>query len=287
MTSRNMIELVEVGPRDGLQNESKLISADRKVDLINALSVCGFRRIECGSFVSSKRVPQMADSRHVFQSIQRSSQVSYAALIPNLRGLDAAVEAGVDEVAVFASATEGFARANTNSSVEESLERISRVCKASELRGFPVRGYISCAVACPFDGPTKPKQVAMIAARLSQLGCYEISLGDTIGAGRAETIGEMIRAVLHALPAEKLAGHFHDTGGNVIENIRTAIELGVRTFDTSIGGLGGCPFAPGAPGNADTLKVHTTLTELGFATGLDKAALVSATGKAAALIGES
>ena len=276
MSGKPTVELVEVGPRDGLQNEAEAITAESKIALIDALSRCGFKRIEAGSFVSPRRVPQMADSDAVLRGIARSPSVRYAALVPNLRGLRAALDARVDEVAVFASASEGFSTANINATVAESLERLAPLIRRSSEHGLPVRGYVSCAVACPFDGNTDPDKVTRVAAELADRGCYEISLGDTIGAGTPESVSLMLESVTRQVPGRLLAGHFHDTDGNAVANICAAIEFGLRSFDTAAGGLGGCPFAPGAPGNAATETVNGALRKLGYDTGIDEAALHSA-----------
>lgn len=267
------VTLFETGPRDGLQNEKAIIPTERKIALIDALSACGFPRIEAASFVSPKWVPQMADAAEVMAGIRRVAGVAYAALTPNLKGFTAACAAGVDEVAIFASASEGFSQANLNCSIAESLGRFFPVAEAAATAGLPLRGYISCVTDCPFDGPTPPENVAVLARALIDMGCFEISLGDTIGAGRPETVGAMLRAVLADLPADQLAGHFHDTGGQAIANIATCLEAGLRVFDTSIGGLGGCPYAPGAPGNVATHAVAEWLEAQGLITGLDHAAL--------------
>jgi hydroxymethylglutaryl-CoA lyase len=277
------VEIFEVGPRDGLQNEARLIPASEKVALIDCLSRAGFRRIEVASFVSPKWVPQMATSGAVLAEIARAPGVRYAALAPNLRGLQDAVAARADEVAVFASASEGFSRANLNCSVEESLARFGPVMAAARAAGLPVRGYISCVTDCPFDGPTPPAAVARLAARLCEMGCYEISLGDTIGRGAPDTIAAMLRAVLEDLPPAMLAGHYHDTGGRALANIEVSLEHGLRVFDAAVGGLGGCPYAPGASGNVATEAVHEWLTGMGWETGLDRKVLAEASAMARAM----
>ena len=267
------IEIVEMAPRDGLQNEKAVVPAERKVALIDALSLCGFQRIEATSFVSPKWVPQLADAPDVMGGIARAPGVAYGALTPNMRGLEGALAARADWVAVFASASEGFSRANINCSIAESLERFQPVCEVARKRGVPVRGYVSCVVACPYDGPTDPVAVAWVTADLLAMGCHEVSLGDTIGAGTPETVAAMLRAVLEGADAARLAGHFHDTGGTAIANVAAAAELGLRVFDASVAGLGGCPYAPGAKGNVDTLAVDAWANDAGFATGLDRDAL--------------
>ena len=281
------VEIFEVGPRDGLQNEMRAIPAADKIALVDCLSEAGFSRIEVASFVSPKWVPQMAGSAAVLRGIRRARGVRYAALTPNMRGLADAIAAGADEVAVFASASEGFSRANINASIEESLARFAPVLAAAEAKGLRVRGYVSCVVECPYDGPVAPAQVARVAARLRQMGCYEISLGDTIGQGTPEVVDAMLAAVCDAVPAARLAGHFHDTSGPALDNIEAALARGVRVFDAAAGGLGGCPFAPGAAGNVATEAVHDRLTALGFETGLDAAILERAARMARSLRGES
>jgi hydroxymethylglutaryl-CoA lyase len=267
------VEIVEVGPRDGLQTEPRMIATADKIALVDALSAVGFRRIEVTSFVSPKWVPQMADGAQVLAGIRRVPGLRYAALVPNMVGLAAARAAGVDEIAVFASASEGFSRANINMGIAESLERFGPVVAAARDMGLPVRGYVSCVVHCPFDGAVSPLQVALVADGLRALGCYEISLGDTIGAGRPESIAPMLAAVIDRVPAACLAGHFHDTGGHALDNVETALALGLRVFDAAVGGLGGCPYAPGAPGNLATEVVARRLAALGYDTGLDLDAL--------------
>ncbi len=262
-------EIFEVGPRDGLQNEPGLIATARKIAFVDLLSQAGFRRIEVGSFVNPKRVPQMADSAAVFAGITRAPGTSYAALVPNLRGWEAARAAQVNEIAIFASATEGFSRANLGASVDDSLARYVEVTHAARDAGLPVRGYISCVAVCPYDGDTPPEDVARVAAALDAMGCYEISLGETLGRGTPEAIGAMLAAVTERVPPDRLAGHFHDTGGMALANVETALKAGLRVFDAAAGGLGGCPFAPGAAGNVATGAVDARLRALGFETGLD------------------
>lgn len=263
------VEIFEVGPRDGLQNEKRQIHTAEKIALVDLLSTAGFRRIEVASFVSPKWVPQMADSAEVLAGIARAPGISYAALTPNLKGYEGAKAARADEVAIFASASEGFSRANLNCSIAESIERFQPVVAAAKADGIPVRGYVSCVTDCPFDGPTPPAEVARVAALLRDLGCYEISLGDTIGQGRPETVRAMLEAVLAEVPAARLAGHFHDTAGRALANIEASLDLGLRVFDAAVGGLGGCPYAPGAQGNVATEAVAARLAALGYETGLD------------------
>lgn len=267
------VEIFEVGPRDGLQNEARLIPVAEKIALVDALSRVGFRRIEVTSFVSPKWVPQMADAGVVMAGITRKPGISYAALAPNLKGFDAAVAADADEVAIFGAASEAFSQANINASIAESLARFAPVVAAARAIGMPVRGYVSCVIACPYEGVIAPEAVARVAADLLAMGCYEISLGDTIGAGRPETVAQMLAAVSALVPVDRLAGHFHDTGGRALANIDVALDHGLRVFDAAVGGLGGCPYAPGAPGNVATEDVARHLAARGFETGLDLDAL--------------
>lgn len=262
-------EIFEVGPRDGLQNEPRPISTEDKIALVDLLSQAGFRRIEVASFVSPKWVPQMADSAEVLSGIARAPGVSYAALTPNMRGLEGAIAAAADEVAIFGSASEGFSRANINCSIEESLSRFRPVVEAAKAAKMKIRGYVSCVIDCPYDGVTSPRKVAEVASAMAALGCYEISLGDTVGRAEPAAVGAMLDAVLDALPPDVLAGHFHDTSGRALENIEVALSRGLRVFDASIGGLGGCPYAPGAAGNVATGAVAKRMSALGLETGLD------------------
>lgn len=265
----DFVEIFEVGPRDGLQNEKRLIAAEDKIALVDLLSDVGFLRIEVTSFVSPKWVPQMGDAAEVLGGIKRANGVSYAALTPNLRGFEAALAARADEIAIFASASEGFSRANINCSIAKSLERFQPVMVAAKEAGVPVRGYVSCVVDCPYDGKTKPGAVADVATALAEMGCYEISLGDTLGQAAPAEISTMLAAVVDRIKVEKLAGHYHATSGRALENIAVSLEAGVRVFDASVGGLGGCPYAPGAAGNVATEDVAAFLRGQGFETGLD------------------
>lgn len=280
------VEIFEVGPRDGLQNEKRAIPVTEKIALVDCLSGAGFRRIEVASFVSPRWVPQMADSADVLAGIRRVPGVRYAALTPNMKGLEGALAAKADEVAIFGSASEGFSRANINASIAESLERFAPVAEAAMAAGLPVRGYVSCVTDCPYDGAVEPAQVARVAAALLAMGCYEISLGDTIGQGRPETIDAMLAAVLEEVPAAQLAGHYHDTGHRALENIEVSLARGLRVFDAAVGGLGGCPYAPGAAGNVATEAVHARLVALGYETGLDAGVLEQAAGMARAMRGQ-
>lgn len=263
------VTIFEMGPRDGLQNEKKMIDTADKIRLVDALSGCGFDKIEVTSFVSPKWVPQMADAADVMAGITRNPAVSYAVLTPNMRGLEGAIAAEASEIAVFGSASEGFSQKNINCSIEESLERFKPVVDAAKSAMIPVRGYVSCVTDCPYDGPTPPQQVARVAKALFDMGCYDISLGDTIGAGTPETIDRMLAAVLQEMPAGRLAGHYHDTKGRALENIAVSLDRGLRTFDSSVGGLGGCPYAPGAKGNVATEAVVAMLHDRGYETGID------------------
>lgn len=267
------VTIFEMGPRDGLQNESRLIPTDDKIRLVDLLSACGFAKIETASFVSPKWVPQMADTGDVLAGIKRRDGTVYTALTPNMKGYERARAARADEVAVFGSASEGFSQSNINCSVAESLDRMAPVIEAALADGVPVRGYVSCVVACPFDGPVAPAAVADLTGRLLDLGCYEVSLGDTIGAGTPDTIAAMLEVVLVTAPADRLAGHYHDTNGQACENISVSLDHGLRTFDAAIAGLGGCPFAPGSKGNVATEAVIKTVEAKGFQTGIDKAQL--------------
>ena len=275
------VTIFEVGPRDGLQNEKRLIPAADKVRLIDLLSETGLTRIEATSFVSPKWVPQMADAAEVMAAIARKPGVVYSALTPNLRGYEAARAAGMDEVAVFAAASEDFSRKNINCTIAESLERFRPLLDAAKADGMPVRGYVSCVTGCPYSGAVEPDAVARVTAALLEMGCYEVSLGDTIGKATPETTAQMLAAVLKIADAGRLAGHFHDTGGRALDNIGVSLEAGLRTFDSAVGGLGGCPYAPGAKGNVATGRVVEYLASAGYATGVDAAAL----GRAESFVG--
>ena len=262
------VEIVEVGPRDGLQNEKGVIATEDKIALIDLLSTAGFTRIETASFVSPKWVPQMADGADVMAGITRAEGVRYMALTPNMQGFERAVAARVDQVAVFAAASEGFSRANINATIDESLTRFAPVMSAARDHGIPVRAYVSCVTDCPYDGPVAPGAVADVAARLLDLGAVEISLGETLGHGTAGAVDAMLTAVIKRVPADLLAGHFHDTGGVALANIDVALSHGVRIFDAAVGGLGGCPYAKGAKGNVATERVMRHLEAAGYTTGL-------------------
>lgn len=270
------VEIVEMAARDGLQNEKRFVPTADKIALIDRLSGCGYARIEATSFVSPKWVPQLADAAEVMAGIRRADSVRYSVLVPNMKGYEAAAAANVDEVAVFISASEGFSKANINCTIAESIARLSPVIGAAINDGLAVRGYVSCAIECPYDGPTAPQAVADVTEQLFSLGCHEVSLGDTIGRGTPDKVAAMLDAVLAIAPAHSLAGHYHDTGGRALDNIRVSLEKGLRVFDASVGGLGGCPFAPGAKGNVDTVAVAELLHGMGFETGLDLDKLRSA-----------
>jgi len=270
------VEIFEVGPRDGLQNEKRQIPTAEKIALVDTLSGAGFKRIEIASFVSPKWVPQMADSADVLAGINRREGISYAALTPNLRGFEGAVAARADEIAIFGSASEGFSKANINATIAESLERFAPVAEAAKAAGIPMRGYVSCVTDCPYDGPTPPEKVAWVAEKLIAMGCYEVSLGDTIGQATPDSIGTMLDAVLEVAEPAMFAGHYHDTSGRALANIEVSLTKGIRVFDAAVGGLGGCPYAPGAAGNVATEAVHDRVTALGYDTGLDRAVLEQA-----------
>ncbi|WP_390914350.1 hydroxymethylglutaryl-CoA lyase [Pseudosulfitobacter sp. SM2401] len=278
-------EIFEVGPRDGLQNEARDIPVAEKIALVDLLSSAGFKRIECASFVSPKWVPQMAGSGEVLAGITRAAGVRYGALTPNMRGFEDARAAGADEIAVFGSASEGFSKANVNATIEESLDRFAPVIEAARMIDLPVRGYVSCVVGCPYDGDVDPADVARVADRLFAMGCYEVSLGDTIGAGTPDNIARMLMAVRDVVPVGRLAAHYHDTKGRAMDNIDASIALGVRVFDAAVGGLGGCPFAPGAAGNVATEDVAAHLARLGYETGLDLDVVAKAAEMAKAMRG--
>jgi hydroxymethylglutaryl-CoA lyase len=270
-TNLGHVDIFEMGPRDGLQNEKIEVSVAQKIALIDCLSRAGYRRIECASFVSPKWVPQMAGSADVLGRISRADGVRYAALTPNMRGFNDAKAANADEVAVFGSASEAFSKANINVSIDESLDQFEVVIKAARTIDMPVRGYVSCVAACPFEGEVDPSVVARVAERLFSMGCYEVSLGDTIGVGTPDTIAKMLIAVRDVVPVARLAGHYHDTNARAMDNIDASLALGVRVFDASVAGLGGCPYAPGAAGNVATEEVAAHLQRLGYETGLDLA----------------
>lgn len=279
------VRIVEVGPRDGLQNE-QTVSLEDKIALVNALADAGLSTIETGSFVSPKWVPQMADSAAVFQGISRKAGVSYSALTPNLQGYQAAIAAGADEVAIFGAASEAFSQKNINCSIAESLQRFAPVMAQAKADGIRVRGYVSCVVGCPYQGEVPPAEVARVAKALFDMGCYEISLGDTIGVGTPASVLAMLDAVLAVVPAEQLAVHFHDTYGQALTNIYAALSRGITVIDSAVAGLGGCPYAAGASGNVATEDVVYLLTGLGISHGVELQSLARAGAAIASALGK-
>jgi isopropylmalate/homocitrate/citramalate synthase len=270
------VKIVEVGPRDGLQNEPGEVPTAAKVDLIDRLSASGLAAVEAGAFVSPKWVPQMADSAEVLDRIARRAGVSYPVLVPNEKGLDRALEAGVEEIAVFGAASETFSRRNINCSIAESLDRFRPVARRALDAGVRVRGYVSCVLGCPYQGEVPASAVAEVSAALADMGCYEVSLGDTIGVGTPRKAQALFETVAAVVPMERLAGHFHDTYGQALANILAAMELGVATFDSAVAGLGGCPYARGASGNVATEDLLYLLDGLGVQTGVDLDAVAAA-----------
>ncbi|MFM9842061.1 MAG: hydroxymethylglutaryl-CoA lyase [Dongiaceae bacterium] len=270
------VRMVEVGPRDGLQNEAGTVPAAVKIELIDRLGRAGLKAIEAGSFVSPKWVPQMADTAQVLAGIKRLPGVSYPVLVPNMKGFEAAKASRVEEIAVFGAASESFSQKNINCSIDESLDRFAPVCEAATAAGIRVRGYVSCVLGCPYEGEIAPGKVAHVAQRLAALGCYEISLGDTIGVGTPAKAERMIEAVAAVVPRGRLAVHFHDTYGQALANILAALEAGIATVDSSVAGLGGCPYAAGASGNVASEDVLYMLNGLGIESGVDLAALADA-----------
>ncbi|MGN8259644.1 hydroxymethylglutaryl-CoA lyase [Pseudomonas sp. SMSB3] len=270
------VRVVEVGPRDGLQNEAQPISVADKVCLVDALADAGLRYIEVGSFVSPKWVPQMAGSAEVFAAIAQQPGVTYAALAPNMRGFEAAVAAGVKEVAVFAAATEAFSQRNINCSISESLQRFEPIMEAAQRHDVRVRGYVSCVLGCPYEGSVSAEQVAPVASALYQLGCYEVSLGDTLGTGTPGATRRLFETVADVIPRKQLAGHFHDTYGQALANVYASLLEGISVFDSSVAGLGGCPYAKGATGNVATEDLVYLLQGLGVETGIDLERLIAA-----------
>jgi len=272
----HQVRIVEVGPRDGLQNEAQQVPTIVKIQFIEMLVDAGLKTIESTAFVSPKWVPQMADHADLMRSLPRREGVTYPVLVPNLRGFEEAVEAGANEVAVFAAASETFSQRNINCSIAESLERFAPVFEAARAGGVRVRGYVSCALGCPYEGEVAPASVADVAGKLFDTGCYEISLGDTIGVGTPKRTQLMIGAVAARVPVENLAGHFHDTYGQALANVYASLEMGVRVFDASVSGLGGCPYAPGAAGNLATEDMLYMLNGMGIETGVDLNRLIAA-----------
>jgi len=279
------VRIVEVGPRDGLQNEKQVVQTDTKLELIARLADAGLRDIEATSFVSPKRVPQMADHAQLMQRLPRRDGVSYPVLTPNLQGFEAALQAGAREVAVFASASEAFSQRNINCSIAESIERFEPLMAAAQRAGVRVRGYVSCVVGCPYEGAVAPQRVADVAARLADIGCYEISLGDTIGVGTPGSVLRMLEAVGVRMNVDRLAGHFHDTYGMAIANVHAAYTFGLRVFDSSVSGLGGCPYAQGASGNVATEDLVYLLNGLGVDTGADLDRLIDCSAWISSVLG--
>jgi hydroxymethylglutaryl-CoA lyase len=270
----NYVSIVEMGARDGLQNEAMNVSAVIKSGLIDRLAAAGLQRIEAGSFVSPRWVPQMADSAEVFAGITRLAGVRYSALTPNMQGFERAIAAGADEIAVFAAASEAFSQKNINCGIKESIQRFTDVCDAARVNGIPVRGYVSCAMGCPYQGAVAADDVAMAVAELLALGCYEVSIGDTIGVGTPVLVQQVLNRCLQQANATQLAMHFHDTYGQALANLLAGLELGIRTVDASVAGLGGCPYAKGASGNVSTEDVVYMLHGMGLNTGIDLDRLV-------------
>lgn len=280
------VRIIEMGPRDGLQNEKTPVSVEARIAFIEALVGAGLDTVEVGAFVSPKAIPQMASSDAVLRGVSHLQGADFHVLVPNEKGYDAARAAGAKVVSVFAAASEGFSRANINCTIAESIERFKPVLARARADGVKVRGYISCVLGCPFDGEIKPKAVADLANTLWELGCYEISLGDTIGVGTPEKAKEMLRAVAANIPAAKLAMHFHDTYGQALANLYAGLEEGVRVIDAAAGGLGGCPYAPGATGNVATEDVVYMLEGMGVRTGVDMEKLLAATNAMSGVLGK-
>lgn len=270
------VKIVEVGPRDGLQNEAQQVPMETKIELINRLGAAGLSVIEAGSFVSPKWVPQMASSAEVLRGVDQLPDVSYPVLVPNLHGLEGALEAGAKEIAIFSAASESFTKKNINCSIEESIDRFGEVAERAQSEGLLVRGYVSCVLGCPYEGDISPEAVADVSARLFDLGCYEISLGDTVGVGTPVKAQSMIEQVAKVVPIEKLAAHFHDTYGQALSNLLAVLQMGVSVIDSSVAGLGGCPYAKGASGNVATEDVIYMLNGMSVETGVDLDKLLEA-----------
>jgi hydroxymethylglutaryl-CoA lyase len=283
----DLVRIVEVGPRDGLQNEKTPVDVAGRIAFIEALVGCGLHTVEVGAFVSPKAIPQMVNSDQVLRGVNHHSDSEFHVLVPNEKGYDAALAAGARVIAVFASASEGFSRANINCSVAESIERFKPVMARARADRIKVRGYISCVLGCPFDGEVKPRAVVDVASTLWDLGCYEVSLGDTIGVGTPVRARDLLRAVAGVVPMANLAMHFHDTYGQALANLYAGMEEGARVIDSAAGGLGGCPYAPGATGNVATEDVVYMLEGMGIATGVDMTKLVAATNEITRLIGRA
>ncbi|MDJ0778839.1 MAG: hydroxymethylglutaryl-CoA lyase [Gammaproteobacteria bacterium] len=276
MSFPERVRIVEVGPRDGLQNEAQTVPAEVKVELVERLADAGLKTIECGAFVSPKWVPQMATSAEVFQSITPRDGVAYPMLVPNMKGFELALEAGVREVALFAAASETFSQKNTNCSIEESIKRFNEVTREALAQGLRVRGYISCVLGCPYEGEVSFDTVLMLTETLLEQGCYEVSLGDTIGVGTAGQAQALVEGLTRRVPVERLAAHFHDTYGQALANLHAVLQCGIHVVDSSVAGLGGCPYAKGATGNVATEDVVYMLDGMGIDTGVDMDKLLEA-----------
>ena len=276
MNYPKQVKIVEVGPRDGLQNEKQFIATADKITLINKLSDAGLSFIECSSFVSPKQIPALADAAEVFRRIQRKPNVSYSALVPNLKGLETALDNDIKEIAIFTAASESFNQNNIRCSIDESIERFIPVIQRAQAEKINIRGYVSCVLGCPYEGEINPNKVAEVAQRLYDLGCYEISLGDTIGVGTPLKAQQLIETVSRIIPVTALAAHFHDTYGQALANVLAVLEMGVQTVDSAVSGLGGCPYAPGASGNLATEDLVYMLNGMGIETGVDLNSLLDA-----------
>ena len=274
--SNDFVKVVEVGPRDGLQNIKTLVPTQIKVDLINKLSDCGFKSIESTSFVSPKWIPQLADCKDVLRCIERREGVDYPVLVPNMKGLEGAIAAKVTEIGIFTAASESFCKKNTNCTIADSLERFRAVMDKAQAHEIKVRGYVSCVVGCPYEGSVAAAKVAKVSAALLELGCFEVSLGDTIGVGTAGSVKRMLESVIQEVPVQQLALHCHDTYGQALANVLVGLQMGVRVFDSSVSGLGGCPYAHGASGNVATEDLLYMLHGSGMETGVDLAGVIEA-----------
>lgn len=285
MSLPQKVKIVEVGPRDGLQNESRFIPSASKVELVHRLGAAGLQVIETTAFVSAQWVPQMADNAEVLSAIQRLPGVAYPVLTPNLRGLEAALAAGAEEVAVFGSASEAFSQKNINCSIAESLSRFEALMRRAQQAGIKVRGYVSCVLGCPYGETVTPEKVASVAEALFDMGCYEISLGDTVGTGTPQKTRQLIEVVARRIGVQHLAGHYHDTYGMAVANVYASLAMGMTTFDASVGGLGGCPYARGASGNVATEELVWLMQGLGIETGINLHALLECAGWISGLLG--
>ena len=276
MNMPKKVRIVDVGPRDGLQSENIIVPTENKIQLIHSLAAAGIPSVESGAFVSPKWVPQMSDSEEVLKNITRIKGTSYPVLVPNLKGLERAQQANVEEIALFSAASETFSIKNTNCTINESIDRALEVCEAGIAEGMKVRGYISCALGCPYEGEIEISTVAELASKFNKMGCYEVSLGDTIGSGTPIKTRKMVSACINAIGVDKLAVHFHDTYGQALSNIYAVLQMGVQTLDTSVAGLGGCPYAKGATGNVATEDLVYMLHGMGIETGIDMEKLIDA-----------